>query len=85
MKNQYFGDINDYFKYRLLRKVEKDCGLKIGLCWMLTQNDDTKEGGKIDYLNQEKNGGISISSFLIFLNHVFVIGCAIIAKEASRC
>ena len=39
MKNQYFGDINDYRKYGLLRLIAKKTGLKIGICWMLTPDD----------------------------------------------
>jgi len=35
MKNQYFGDINDYRKYGLLRCFA-EAGLNIGVCWMLT-------------------------------------------------
>jgi len=48
MKNQYFGDINDYQKYGLLRCLSQ-AGLKIGLCWMLTQNDSSGDGGRIGY------------------------------------
>lgn len=36
MKNQFVGDINDYYKYGLLR-IFSDVGKKkIGICWMLT-------------------------------------------------
>jgi hypothetical protein len=50
MKNQYFGDINDYCKYGLLR-ILSETGLKIGITWMLTEDDRTQEGGKIGYLD----------------------------------
>jgi len=47
MKNQFVGDLNDYYKYGLLR-VLSGCGEKeIGVCWMLTPN-----GGKIGYLQK---------------------------------
>jgi hypothetical protein len=44
MKHQYFGDINDYREYGLLRVLEQAGGLSIGVCWMLTPDDTTKNG-----------------------------------------
>ncbi|HYJ88793.1 MAG TPA: hypothetical protein VEW46_22205 [Pyrinomonadaceae bacterium] len=49
MKDQYFGDINDYFKYGILRCFA-DAGLSIGVCWMMTPNDGRADGRKIKYL-----------------------------------
>jgi hypothetical protein len=49
MKNQYFGDINDYRKYGILRCFT-EAGWKVGICWMLTPNDDRKDGEKVQYL-----------------------------------
>src|SRR5690242_2319770 len=49
MKNQYFGDVNDYLKYGLLRCLS-NVGLTIGVCWMLTQDDGRSDGRKITYL-----------------------------------
>jgi hypothetical protein len=46
MKNQFFGDINDYRKYGLLRLLAGGGGMKIGICWMLTA-DDGAPGGKL--------------------------------------
>ena len=37
MKNQYFGDVNDYRKYGLLRLLGRAGKVKIGVCWMLTR------------------------------------------------
>ena len=34
MKNQYFGDINDYVKYGLLRVFSATH--RVAVCWMLT-------------------------------------------------
>ncbi|GJQ24506.1 hypothetical protein BIY37_05415 [Candidatus Brocadia sapporoensis] len=51
MKNQYFGDINDYVKYGLLRCFAK-AGLRIGVCWMLTPDDKRSDGRKIKYLSR---------------------------------
>jgi len=49
MKNQYFADINDYLKYGILRAIANS-KLKICLCWMLTEDDNRNDGGKIQYL-----------------------------------
>jgi hypothetical protein len=51
MKNQYFGDINDYLKYGLLRCFA-ETGLRIGVCWMLTPDDGRSDGRKIAYLTK---------------------------------
>lgn len=54
MKNQYFGDINDFRKYSLLR-IFSELYKEILIVWMLTHNDDknskNKDGRKIHYLN----------------------------------
>ena len=52
MKHQYFGDINDYRKYGLLRLLTMVGGFKLGISWMLTPADSRPDGGKIDYLDQ---------------------------------
>jgi len=49
MKHQYFGDVNDYVKYGLLRCFA-NAGLRIGVCWMLTPEDKRPDGRKIKYL-----------------------------------
>src|SRR3954464_1849408 len=51
MKNQYFGDVNDYRKYGLLRSLVLADGLRIGVCWMLTPDDHRPDGEKTKYLN----------------------------------
>jgi hypothetical protein len=51
MKNQYFGDINDYRKYGLLRLLASDGDVKIAVCWMLTENDQGTDGSAIAYLS----------------------------------
>jgi hypothetical protein len=53
MKNQYFGDINDYFKYGIL-KCFAEAGFRIGVCWMLTPDSNIREGIKIHYLDKYK-------------------------------
>ena len=52
MKHQYFGDVNDYRKYGLLRLLAVEGGFKLGITWMLTPADGRPDGGKIDYLAQ---------------------------------
>ncbi len=51
MKDQYFGDINDYRKYGILRCFGW-AGLKVGVCWMLTPSDASGEGRETKYLSQ---------------------------------
>ena len=50
MKNQYFGDINDYRKYGLLRCLSGQGAMRTAVCWMLTADDDRGDGGRIGYL-----------------------------------
>ncbi len=52
MKNQYFGDINDYMKYGLLRTINKASNLQQLVAWMLTPNDDKTDGKFIEYLSE---------------------------------
>ena len=52
MKVQYFGDVNDYRKFALLRLLSEVGGFKIGVCWMLTEADGSAHGAKRDYLKQ---------------------------------
>ena len=50
MKNQYFGDVNDYRKYGLVWALTGQGVLSSMICWMLTEDDDRSDGGKLDYL-----------------------------------
>ena len=52
MKNQYFGDINDYKKYGILRTLSSGGKIKIDVCRMLTEDNDNNEGKFIDYLTK---------------------------------
>ena len=52
MKVQYFGDVNDFRKYALLRTLSEVGGFKIGLCWMLTEADGSGHGDNRSYLRQ---------------------------------
>jgi hypothetical protein len=52
MKHQYFGDVNDYVKYGLLRCFA-EAEFRIGVCWMLTPPDDKRrDGRKVGYLSR---------------------------------
>jgi len=50
VKNQYFGDVNDYRKYGLLRGLAQEGRFRLGVCWMLTPNDGRSDGRFTDYL-----------------------------------
>jgi hypothetical protein len=50
MKNQYFGDINDYRKYGLLRLLSDGGSIHTVVCWMLTESDGRNDGSRISYL-----------------------------------
>jgi hypothetical protein len=50
VKNQYFGDINDYRKYGLLRLLINGEEIKTAVCWMLTPDHGRGDGGFIEYL-----------------------------------
>ncbi len=52
MKNEYFGDMNDYRKYGLLRTLTNSGEIRTAVCWMLTPDDGRGDGGFIDYLEQ---------------------------------
>lgn len=52
MKNQYFGDINDYMKYGLIRLLTDRGQVRTAICWMLTPNDGNTDGKFIDYLHK---------------------------------
>jgi len=52
MKVQYFGDEHDFRKYVLLRLLARR--FRIGVCWMLTPDDDRNDGGKRAYLGDKQ-------------------------------
>jgi len=52
MRSQYFGDINDYRKYGLLRCLA-GAGLAIGVCWLLTEDDGKADGELRGYLTKQ--------------------------------
>lgn len=52
MKNQYFGDVNDYRKYGLLRMLSGGGEISTGVGWMLTPSDGRADGAFVRYLEQ---------------------------------
>lgn len=52
MKNQYFGDINDYHKYGLLRALQSQGKGRLLVAWMLTPDDGSRDGGSRSYLQE---------------------------------
>ena len=52
MKNKYFGDINDYKKYGILRILSDNGRIRTGICWMLTEDNDGNDGRFTTYLEQ---------------------------------
>jgi hypothetical protein len=55
MKNQYFGDINDYKKYGLLRSIIRITGFRVLIAWMLTPDDGGPDGNLTAYLHNLKD------------------------------
>jgi len=52
LKDQYFGDINDYLKYGLIRLLQAETGLRVLVTWMLTPDDGRRDGELRTYLDQ---------------------------------
>ncbi len=52
MKHQYFGDLNDYRNYGLLRLLCGGGALRTGVGWMLTADDGQAHGQRIGYLRE---------------------------------
>lgn len=50
MKNQYFGDVNDYRKYGLLRALQSTWDGSLMVAWMLTPDDGGRDGRFRSYL-----------------------------------
>jgi hypothetical protein len=54
VKHQYFGDINDYRKYGLLRCIADVAGLPVGVLWFLTADDGRSDGEIRRYLREPR-------------------------------
>lgn len=64
MKEQYIGDIKDYYKYSIIEFLSKVYDKKVLFAWMLTPPDDKGHGNDTDYLkNTEKYSGYNPSLY----------------------
>ena len=54
MKDQYFGDINDFRKYGLLRSISLAGDFRLLVAWMLTPDNGSTDGKFISYLKEPK-------------------------------
>jgi hypothetical protein len=70
MKEQYFGDINDYCKYATLRILTKVGKLKGTICWMLTRDDGRRDGWRTKYLEKPEKWRRLDPKLFDFLRHV---------------
>jgi hypothetical protein len=52
IKDQYVGDVNDYFKYAFLRSVQAHLRDPLFVCWMATPDDGGTDGRRRKYLEQ---------------------------------
>ena len=70
MKDQYFGDINDYRKYGLLCAILADAPVRLGVCWMLTAADGRSDGRHLAYLGKPSKSGMFDLELFDWLRHV---------------
>lgn len=54
MNNKYFGNINDFYKYSLLRTFCDAGNSTLGVCWMLTPDDGESNPDRFDYLDRRE-------------------------------
>jgi hypothetical protein len=52
VKNQYVGDVNDFYKYALLRALADAHATRVVVCWMLTAPDGRRDGSRLMYLER---------------------------------
>jgi len=50
MKDQYFGDVNDYRKYGLLRAIRHCSSRRLLVAWLLTEDDGSTDGKFVGYI-----------------------------------
>jgi hypothetical protein len=77
MKHQYFGDVNDYRKYGLLRGLSANGAIQTGVCWMLTRADGRSDGQLLTYLN-------NADGFRAFAPDLFDFLCHCVRTRKSR-
>ncbi len=52
MKDQYVGDVNDFWKYAILRALAGAWPGRVRVCWMLTAPDNRADGRHVAYLDE---------------------------------
>jgi hypothetical protein len=50
VKDQFFGDVNDYAKYGILRSLSSGSGLETSVCWAMTPDESGAGGARTAYL-----------------------------------
>lgn len=73
MKDQYFGDVNDFRKYGLLRAIALRDGMRLGVCWMLTEPDGRTDGSSLAYLGKPTMYRLCDPELFDWLKHVIAI------------
>jgi len=77
MKNQYFGDVRDLFKYDLIQRVLQEITplKRLSFIPMLTRNKLRREGNKRDFNGAEKAGrpGTKNKRLINFLNEKYKV------------
>ncbi len=58
MQDKYTADITDFFKFLLLRNIEKETGLRIGINWCVPMEkivdmESDKDGKKKNWITEE--------------------------------
>lgn len=77
MKHQYVADINDYRKYGLLRALTSAGDLSLAVHWMLTPDDASTDGGRLEYAGKP-------ADWRRFDPELFDALAAIISADARR-
>lgn len=59
MQNKYSADITDFFKFLLLRNIEKETGLRVGINWCVPAErvidaESDKDGKKKNWISEEE-------------------------------
>lgn len=70
MKNQYFGDINDYRKYGLLRTIFRVSKFRTLVAWMLTPDDGSTDGKFTKYLSEPEKWSKYDPDLFLRLSHI---------------
>ena len=54
MQDRYTGDIGDYVKFSLLRRIRKVEGGRLGVAWYLYPDEPNGDGGHLEYLDRRR-------------------------------